>query len=158
MPVSKSRKKPARSIQKRAAKPVRESMAAMAFAGAVEAMGAIRTAIAQWKNGVENIDLEEGLINGFFFTYDRILKNASIPFDIQPTVQVLNRIHYKMPIGIDELEMLYETGRELVRQVGALKDIKFFIQGMHDMEIYGHVHKWEWHGIGEAPAGSSASA
>jgi hypothetical protein len=150
MPVSKSRKKPARSTQKRAPQDVRESMRAMAHAGAAEPMQAIYRAIQHWKNDVENVQLEEGLVNGFIFTYDRILKNADIPFDIQPAVKVLNRIHYKMPLTIGELELLYETGRELVSQVGRLKDVGLFVKAMRDMEIYGHVHGWEWHGIGES--------
>jgi hypothetical protein len=158
MPVSKTRKKPARCKPKKAAQPLKQSMPVMAAAGSYMPLMSIRSAIQEWKSGSESLSLDEGCVGAFFFTYDRVLKNAGIPFDIRPAEQVLNRIQYRMPIGLEELELLHAEGQKLMRLVAAVNDTGAFFESLTDAEIYGHVHNWEWRGIGKAPAGVSAGA
>jgi hypothetical protein len=130
---------------------------AMMLAGARPALRAIESIMATWDNpdGPEaNPDDIVGL-QGFFLGYDRVCKNSGIQFDPSVADEILDRMHHDNPVSRADIHTLHVEAHKLLRTARSARSIDIWIESLQDMEIYCHVHGWQWKGIGRAPAGSS---
>lgn len=155
MPVSKARKKKPAARRRNPQVPKRA-----AIAGARVAFQALDQLLATWDSpdGPRcDPDLLEQM-KAFFLSYYRVLTNAGIAFEIRPIDLILNRIHYKMPVSSDEVRFLRAQATRMVNLAITVKDYAKWQESFRDVDIYAHIHKWEWNGIGEAQAGFSARA
>lgn len=151
MPVSKTRK--SHGANRRAGKVTNAVM----MAGARPALRAIESIIATWNSpSGPQADPEDIVgLQGFFLGYDRVCKNASVPFDPAIADEILDRMHHDKPVSRADIHTLQVEAHKLLRATRAVRSVNIWIESLKDMEIYCHVHGWEWKGIGRAPAGSS---
>lgn len=152
MPVSKNRT--SRGARRRAGKITN----AVVLAGARPAFRALESIIATWANpnGPEADPQDIVGLQGFFLGYDRVCKNARIPYDPSTADEILDRMHRDQPVSIQDVQTLRAEANKLVRLTSTVRDARIWRESLEDMEIYCHVHGWEWKGIGRAPAGFSA--
>lgn len=151
MPVSKNRKS---SYARKRAGIVTN---AVVLAGARPGLRAIESIIATWNNegGPEADPQDVVSLQGFFLGYDRVCKNARIAYDPTLADDILGRMERSDPIALEEMKALRSEANKLIRLTMAVRDATIWRESLQDMEIYCHVHGWEWKGIGRAPAGSS---
>jgi hypothetical protein len=131
---------------------------AMQLAGARPALRAIESIISTWNspNGPEADPQDIVGLQGFFLGYDRVCKNSGMPFDASIADEILDRMHHDKPVSSADIHTLHVEAHKLLRAARSVRSIDIWLESLQDMEIYCHVHGWQWKGIGRAPAGFSA--
>ena len=152
MPVSKTRK--SRYARKRT--PVVTNRTAAA--GARPAMRALDSIIRTWKNPDGPIADAEDIVGlqGFFLGYDRVCKNGGVAYDPARADEILGRMHRDEPVSIQDIMDLRNEAHTLLRCATSVRDMATWTESLNDMDIYCHIHGWEWKGIGKTPVGFSA--
>jgi hypothetical protein len=156
MPVSKTRKS---SHARR-----REGVVTnrMALAGARPAFRALESILSTWHSADgPQADTQDIVgLQGFFLGYDRVCKNAGVPYDPTRADDILGRMHRNDPVSIHDMMDLRNEAHALLRLATKVRSPKIWKESLDDMDIYCHVHGWEWKGIGnrETPVGFSADA
>jgi hypothetical protein len=130
----------------------------MQIAGARPALRAILSIMATWDapNGPEADPADIVGLQGFFLGYDRVCKNAGVPFDASIANEILDRMHHDQPLSRADIHTLQVEASKLLRAARSVRSVDIWIESLQDMEIYCHVHGWQWKGIGRAPEGFSA--
>ena len=154
MPVSKARK--SRGARKRAGIVTNK----VVLAGALPAFRALDSILRTWANpdGPEADPQDVIGLQGFFLGYDRVCKNSGIEYDATRADDILGRMHRNEAVSIHEVQELRAEANKLLRLSKNVRDPETWRESLNDMEIYCHVHGWEWKGIGKTPAGFSADA
>jgi hypothetical protein len=131
---------------------------AMQLAGARPALRAIESIMATWNSpsGPEADPQDIVGLQGFFLGYDRVCKNSCVPFDASIADEILDRMHHDKPVSRADIHTLHVEAHKLLRAARSVRSIDIWLESLQDMEIYCHVHGWQWKGIGRAPAGFSA--
>ncbi|MEX3764480.1 hypothetical protein [Paraburkholderia phenoliruptrix] len=132
----------------------------IASAGALPAFRALDSIVNTWNgpSGPQADPQDLVGLQGFFLGYDRVCKNAGVPFDPSIADEILDRMHHDRPVSFNDILTLRAQANELLRAVRAVRSPDVWRESLEDMEIYCHIHGWEWKGIGRAPAGSSAGS